>query len=417
VISRSIFKEEEQMRKRLGALTVSIIAGAALVALAGCTSGGGSADGGGDAKTLTLWDAWTQYDANSPYGKLLSACEKSTGIKITRTSDAKYTDNLLNAATSGNTPNLVVLDNPVIAQFAETGLLVDNSVTGLSTANTRPNVLAAAKLKGKVYGASMGSNTLALYYNTDMFAKAGLTPPTTWDELKSDAAKLTTGDVKGIGFSAINTEEGTFQFLPFFWGAGAKLTDIDSPQAVKALQLWTDLVKSGSASQANVNANQNDVNDQFKAGKLAMQVNGTWQLGGLNEAKVPYKVVPIPGADGKPAPSPLGGEFFEVVKSDAAHQKASGKFAQCVTNPDHLGAWAKGQNYILPTVKAGDAQAAADPALKPWVEAIAVAQGRTADLGAKYPDTSKAIYTAMQQALTGSASPADALKAAAATIK
>lgn len=403
------------MRKRFGTVAASVIAGAALVALAGCA--GTSSTSGGDVKSLTLWDPWTQYDASSPYGKLLSSCEKSTNIKVSRTSDANYTDNLLNAATSGNTPDLVILDNPVIAQFAETGLLVDNSVTGLDTSQVRPNVLAAAKVNGKVYGSSLGSNTLALYYNTDMFGKAGLTPPTSWDELKADAAKLTSGDIKGIGFSAINTEEGTFQFEPFFWGAGAKLTHIDSAEGVQALTLWTDLVKAGSASQSNVNATQGDINNQFIAGKLAMQVNGTWQLNAVNDSKIPYKVVPIPGADGKPAPSPLGGEFIEVVKSDSAHEKASATFAQCVTNPNNLGAWAKGQSYILPTVKSADGQAAADSALKPWVEAIAVAQGRTPDLGAKYPDTSKALYTAIQQALTGTASPAAALKSAAASLK
>jgi multiple sugar transport system substrate-binding protein len=47
-----------------------------------------------------------------------------------------------------------------------------------------------------------------------------------------------TAGKKGITFSAIGTEEGSFQFLPWFWGAGAQLTQLDSPQATAALDLW-----------------------------------------------------------------------------------------------------------------------------------------------------------------------------------
>src|SRR2546430_17708794 len=52
---------------------------------------------------------------------------------------------------------------------------------------------------------------------------------------------------KGITLAGIGTEEGTFQFLPFFWGAGANLRQLDSPEAVAAPGLWTGLVEAGVA--------------------------------------------------------------------------------------------------------------------------------------------------------------------------
>ncbi|GAB3283092.1 sugar ABC transporter substrate-binding protein [Kineosporia babensis] len=399
------------MKSPRALLVVPAVVGLAL-GLAAC-GGDEDAPAGGEVTSLALWDAFTQYDDNSAYGQLISTCETETGITIERTADQAYLDTMLQGASSGNLPNLAIVDNPSIATYANVGLLVDNSQTGLDTSEVRPNVLAAAEVDGKVYGSSLGSNTLALFYNTELFDKAGLEPPTTWDELRSAAKALSKDDVNGIGFSAINTEEGTFQFEPFFWGAGAALTDIGSPQAIQALQLWTDLVNDGSASKAVVSANQGDINDQFTAGKLGMMVNGTWQLAGLDEAGTPYTVVPVPAADGGPAPSPLGGEFIEVVASDEAHQKASGEFAQCMVDPENLKAWATGQSYILPTEEAADQQAADNPALKPWVEAIAVAKGRTADLGADYPKTSEQIWTAIQKSLSGAATPAEALKAGA----
>ncbi|QHC67795.1 extracellular solute-binding protein [Rathayibacter sp. VKM Ac-2759] len=398
-------------RRAAGAASLVLLAG---VALSACSAGGGSE---GSDTTLTIWDGFTQYDASSPYGTLLSSCEASTGVTLERTSDPDLTTKLLQAASSKTTPNLVILDNPNVAKFADTGLLVDNGTSGLDTSDVLPNVLAAGRLDGKTYGSSIGSNTLALFYNKDLFDAAGITPPTTWDELTAAAASLTSGDVKGIGFSANASEEGTFQFLPFFWGSGATLEDISSDDAVSALALWTDLVKAGSASQANVNSNQQDVRDQFLAGKLGMMVNGTWQLSALDEAGMNYGVVPLPAKDGGAAPSPLGGEFIEVVTADDAKQKLATEFAQCVIEPDSLKAWAAGQSYIMPYADAAADQATEDPALEPWVEAITVAQGRTSDLGVAYPDTSKALYTAIQEALTGSKTPQAALDDAAASLK
>lgn len=402
---------KNSIRRAAGAASLVLLAG---VALSACSAGGES---DASSKSLTLWDSFTQYDAASPYGQLLAGCEASTGITLERTSDPDLTTKLLQSAASKTTPNLVVLDNPNIAKFADTGLLVDNETSGLDTADVLPNVLAAGQLDGKTYGSSIGSNTLALFYNKALFEAAGVTPPTTWAELTSAAAALTSGDVTGIGFSAVGTEEGTFQFLPFFWGSGATLDDISSDDAVSALALWTDLVKSGSASQSNVNANQQDVRDQFLAGKLGMMVNGTWQLSALDEAGIDYGVVPIPAADGGAAPSPLGGEFVEVVTSDASKQALAAEFAQCVIAPDSLKAWAAGQSYIMPYADAAAAQATENPELQPWVEAISVAQGRTSDLGVAYPDTSKAIWTAIQEALTGSKTPQAALDDAAASLK
>jgi multiple sugar transport system substrate-binding protein len=387
----------------------------AALALTGCSSDSG---GSGDSvETITLWDAFTQYDAASPYGQLISTCEASTEIRIERTADPSFETKLFQAAASKTTPDLVVLDNPSVAKFADTGLLVSNTNSGLDASAVLPNVLSAGEFEGDTYGAPIGANTLALFYNKALFKAAGLQPPATWDELTAAARSLSTSDVKGIGFSAFASEEGTFQFLPFFWGAGADLDDVASTDAVAALELWKRWVEDGSASSANVNANQQDIRDQFLAGKLGMMVNGTWQLSALDEAGIDYGVVPIPAKNGGAAPSPLGGEFVQVVVSDAATQSAAARFAQCMIDPANLEAWTKGQSYIMPFAEAASAQAEANPALKPWVEAVTAARGRTTELGTAYPTTSTALSTALQEALTGTKSPQAALEDAAAGLK
>src|SRR5690606_3133295 len=139
-------------------------------------------------------------------------------------------------------------------------------------------------------------------YNTEMLAAAGLEAPTNWEELKVAAESTTQGNVRGIALSAIAGEEASNQFEPFLWGSGAALEQLDSPDAVEALQLWTGWIANGQASQANLNANQQEVRDQFTSGNAAMMVNGTWQLNPVNESGIPYAVVPVPARDGGPAP-------------------------------------------------------------------------------------------------------------------
>lgn len=410
------------MKQRLLAIAAAISLPVILIS-AGCTSGGGASPSN-SAPTVTklaLWDGYSQYNTgSSPYEGLISTCEKATGITIERTVDQKTGDRLTQAASTGALPDLVVLDNPNVAQFAQTGVLVDNETSGIDTSKMLPNIVASGKYKGKTYGAPFGSNTLALFYNKDMFTAAGLTPPTTWDELKTAAQKLTNKSKGqyGIAFSARPDAEGTFQFLPFFWGAGAALTKLDSPEATEALQFWVDLVKGGYASSENVTLNQQEVRDQFTAGHTAMMVNGTWQLNELDKSGVKYAVVPIPAKAGGPAASPLGGEFINVVQNkDSARVKAAAAFANCFVQPANLTGWLTGQTYISPYADQAAQQASADARLVPWVKAVGAARSRTEDLGSAYAGVATKLGEAISSAVAGQSKPADALKTAAAASK
>src|SRR3712207_1609472 len=181
----------------------------------------------------------------------------------------------------------------------------------------------AATYEGEVYGLAPTVNTLGLFYNTDLLAAAGVTPPKTWEELKAAATALTSGDQYGMAFSAIATYEGSWQFLPFMWTNGGDETALDTPQVSEALQLWVDLVDSGAASESVIQWSQGDVKDQFVAGKAAMMINGPWQIPSLNEnPDVTWDVVQVPvNQEGQTPVAALGGEVWSVpVNGDDAKQ-------------------------------------------------------------------------------------------------
>jgi multiple sugar transport system substrate-binding protein len=394
---------------RPGALAAMAAAGA--LVLAACGTGSGSSGSGSD--TLTEIDYYDAAPQNTQLPQILDECATKAGVHIKhqQVPRAQFMPKLLQQASARQLPDLALIDNPDLQQLAATGGLVSLSGAGLTTDGLYPSIVAAGQYQGQTYGIAPGVNGLALYYNKDLFTQAGITPPRTWDELTSAAAKLTKGPRYGLAFSAVGTEEGSFQFEPFFWTAGAGLKQLDSPQAVKALTLWKDLVGSGSTSKSVVTWTQADVNDQFMAGNAAMMVNGPWQLPTLNaDKKLHFGVVPIPIPDATAKPvTPLGGEVWTVGRSNPQREAKAVSVVKCLLGKDESLKWSKDAGYI-PSNQQAAAQLAKDqPQLAAFVEEVGTAKARTAELGTAYPKVSQALADAIQSALAGGTSPKSAL--------
>jgi multiple sugar transport system substrate-binding protein len=401
---------------RRRALAVVSAASVALLALAGCSSSSTSSGGGSAPLTLTEMDYYGSAPQNSQIQGVLTQCGNQAGVKVTHEEAprAQLVPKLLQDAAARTLPDLMLVDNPDLQQLASTGGLVSLSANGLTTTGLYPSIVSAGQYQGQTYGIAPGVNDLALYYNKDLFTKVGLTPPTTWAQLSTDAKTLTSGSRKGIAFSAAATEEGSFQFEPFFWSAGADLKTLDSPQAVQALTLWQTLVSGGYASKSVVNWTQSDVEAQFQAGNAAMMVNGPWQLPLLNAAKgLNFGVVSIPvPAAGQPSVSPLGGEVWAVGHTNSAEEQKAVAVVKCLLTPSMSSEWSKDAGYIPSNQASAAALATSDPQLAPFIAEVGTAKARTAELGTRYPKASTALWTAIQQALAGGTSPQAALSQA-----
>jgi multiple sugar transport system substrate-binding protein len=391
-----------------------------LTALAGACSN----DSGDDGPTgsaaggqYTIWDPYPQFDDSSDWVKLLAKCGSDAGVTVKRTGfdTTDLTTKALLAAQQGNSPDVLIVDNPVVSTLAEAGVLN----TTEATAGIEPNLLAAGQVDGKSYGIPIGANTLALYYNKKILDAAKVDPAsiTDWASLTAALAKVKAVGKKGITFSAIGTEEGSFQFLPWFWGSGAQLTQLDSAQGVAALSLWTDWLAKGYAPNSVINNTQTTSWQEFAAGNVAFAENGTWQLANAKKTGFAYGIIPIPAQAGGTAPAPTGGEFVtSPVQSDTKRYDVTGKLIGCLSSADNALATDTTLSYVAATSAVQDKQVAANPELKVWVEAVKAAKGRTSDnLGTKYPKISEPMWGAFQAALSGGKSPQDALKAAQTT--
>ncbi|MEV0487820.1 extracellular solute-binding protein [Streptomyces sp. NPDC050508] len=407
-------------RLRLTAATVTVLA----VAGTACSSGSGSTGTkAADSGTYTIWDPYPQFDKSSAWAKLLDTCGTKAGVKIKRTAfdTSDLANKALLAAQQDNSADVLIVDNPVVSTLAEAGVLTTTADNKLDTSKVNPNLLAAGQAGGKTYGMPIGANTLALYYNKKVLKQAGVDIATVkdWTSLTAALAKVKKAGKKGITFSAIGTEEGTFQFLPWYWGSGAQLTALDSDRAVSALTLWKDWLKDGYAPNSVLNNTQTTSWQEFATGDYAFSENGTWQLANAKKAGFDYGVIPVPAADGGNASAPTGGEFVTIpVQGKTDRYATSQKIVTCLTSTDNLLNTDTTLSYVAPTTEVQDKQVAANAELKPWVDAVKAAKGRTSDdLGTKYPKISEQLWKAVQSALSGAQSPKDALAAAQSAVK
>ena len=416
-----------KVRRATGIVFATVVA----TSLAACGGGGstGSSSSAGASTAVTkigFWDPYPQYDASSDWAKYVQACAPS-GATINRTT-APNTDlinNLTTAVREDNAPDVVFLDNPAVPEASASGLLASLDTVGIPPGDADPNLAGPGTVDGKTYGVPIGANTLGLYYNEDILKKAGVDPSTIkdWASLNAALEKVTKAGDKGITFAGVPGEEGTFQFLPWFWGAGANLKDIGSEQAVQAGQLVSDWVAKGYAPKSAITDNQSASWDQFLTGKYAFAENGSWFAKAAAAEKFPIKMMPIPSASGGAAPVPTGGEFGVVpVHKDngAGHYAAAKAVIDCLLGTDKQITTDNMLGYFTANKTTRAQQIAAEPVYAPWADAINGAQGRTTDLGTQYLTTSAALSKAEQAALNASgdqAKVAEAFKVAAQEAK
>jgi multiple sugar transport system substrate-binding protein len=258
-------------------------------------------------------------------------------------------------------------------------------------------------------------NTLALYYNADMLAAKGVKVPTTWSEFTAAAARLTEpGKVFGVSFSAIQSEEGTFQFLPWLYQAGGSPDKLDSPEARAALQLWVDLVQKGHASRDVVTMRQYEATNTFIAGNAAMVVGGPWELPRVEkDAKFKWGVAVLPVKDDKKISASSLGDYMLTIPRGARNKAEAFKVIEYMQSDEVMAtAWDSGRMPPRSGVKANSNK---------YPEALAAFERQMRHAYVRgphpqWPEISRPIQLAIQEALTGKAPVADALKKASTAV-
>jgi ABC-type glycerol-3-phosphate transport system substrate-binding protein len=191
-----------------------------------------------------------------------------------------------------------------------------------------PGLLESAKYQGSVFGLPRDNEVNILYYNKDLFDKAGVKYPDenwTWADLQSAAEKLTVKDGSGkVTQYALGMEGGKYSK----WvnqNGGAILDDyvnpskcmLAEPKSVAGIKLFADMMNAGYAMRDADLSQAGGDQAVFQSGQAAMIIQNTSRVSSFNKANMNYDVAVVPIPAGGKRWNPAGGAAWVMsAKSD-----------------------------------------------------------------------------------------------------
>ncbi|HWF57402.1 MAG TPA: substrate-binding domain-containing protein [Candidatus Dormibacteraeota bacterium] len=226
------------------ALAASVVLIAAACGSTNTPSSSGSSSSGSQANiggSVNLWAEWTAAEQHD-FLAALQPFETQTGITVNYSGKGSNMDTALESAVQGGAPPEVALvpDPGTLQTLAKAGSIQDlTSTIGSAGSDFGAAWTQLATYNGKTYGVWFkGANKNTIWYNPAEFAAAGITsPPTSWEQLISDAAQL-----KAAGVTPVSLCTDVGWPLADFWqnvylkAAGADAYNKLSTHATK----WTD---------------------------------------------------------------------------------------------------------------------------------------------------------------------------------
>ena len=273
-----------------------------------------------------------------------------------------------------------ITEGDYFSNYAQEGLLYKVSDVFSDPGNLMPVFKELGSYGGVQYGLPFTTSARALFYNKKIFAEAGIaTPPATWTEIATDAAKI---EAKGkIGFGMpLGPEEAQAETLLWFLGNGGGYQDasgkwvIDSPQNVQTLEFMTKLVQAGETEPNPGTKNRTDLFNEFAQGQIGMMNGEVALLPIINAANVLKKgdlgTAAIAGKTG-PIDKTLGVcDFVAAFKGSGGKQAAIKKFLDFAFQDKYQLAFVHEYLELPGTTSAAVALAKTDATLAPFVKSL-----------------------------------------------
>ncbi|OUM86561.1 MAG: hypothetical protein BAA01_12305 [Bacillus thermozeamaize] len=347
-----------------------------LLSLTACQGNGGNESGGNNAVSeessdgpvkLTMWVHIAEDTSEGKaYKKRAEAFNKANAGKIEVNvqfiarggGGTGYEDKVNAALTTNSLPDVLTLDGPNTAAYADSGILLDltDYVSEEAKNNFLDSALEQGTYNGRLYSLAIQESTVVIYYNKDMFVQAGLCKsvetcqedlgvtvddPWTFDEFKKVARKLRDYFNKpAIDLHLGSQDEWiTYALAPFIWTSGGDLIGEDgltadgyfnSEASKKGFEFIKSLVDEGLTTPT-------PEDKAFEMGIYPMSLSSAWTIPELKYSyaeKVPnWGVLPYPVGDTGVLHAPTGSWAFGVSKT-TKHPKEAAQLAEWMTNTE-----------------------------------------------------------------------------------
>lgn len=305
--------------------------------------------------TLTLWHAYTDTPAALVQSLVNDFHKTYPNVTVrvqAKANDAELLRQGLAAIALNQTPDVVIADTRVLAEFARRGALtpldplMNDRQHGLrddERADFFPGLLDAGRLpelKNQTLTFPFDHRAIVLYYNAEMLQAAKITVPRTWEQFGEAARVTTRGNARGWVMSP-----NALTFYAMLFSRGGEVLDETQRHArfaddagLKSLQLIVALTKSGAAYFADSDAH---ARAEFAQGKAALWLGDTDNLAPLAEAALAFKwgVTNIPQADPKRPFTAQHGASIAIFHTTDARVRAAWLLTRWLTTSQASAQW------------------------------------------------------------------------------
>ena len=262
--------------------------------------------------TLTYWGLWEEDAVVRSVLSDFEAKNPKVKVQYVKNSHQQYRERLQAAVDRGDGPDVFRFHNTWIPMLrnelatAPEGFMLPSEFT-----STFYPVASADLVAGQsIFGVPMMIDGLGLYYNEELFATAGVTPPTTWEEVLGIVPKLTVKASDGsIVTSAIalgttgNVEHFSDILATMMMQNGVKLTNPTGKPAEEALIFYHKFADPSDPVYTWNDSLDNSIY-AFATGRVAMILAPSWrvfeitELAKNNGKELRFKIAPVPQLPG-----------------------------------------------------------------------------------------------------------------------
>nr|WP_209440679.1 extracellular solute-binding protein [Streptomyces mutabilis] len=331
----------------------------------------------GDSKansSQVYWDELaTAYEAKNP----------DVNVDVTVYSWNDVDRKVREMVEDGKAPDLAQIG--AYSDYADQDLLyrADDVLSIPVQANFVSQLSTAGRVNGVQYGLPFAASTRVLFYNKTLFAKAGVTPPKSWDDLADAAEALEAEGVKYPYALPLGPEEAPAETMQWMLSGGGGYTDdvgtyaIDSPQNVTTFTwLKDELVDKGlTGPVAPGKLNRADAFAAFAAGDVGMLNGHPTLMKTASDKGVKYGMVQTPGIDGA-SKNTLGVTDWMTAFKKNGHQEAIGDFLNFVYSDENVLAFSRLYDLLPVTTSASQVMSTAeeDENLKPFLDELLLSE-------------------------------------------
>ena len=270
-----------------------------------------------------------------------------------------------------------------------------------------PGPIEANLIDGTLYALPAFTDAQFLYYRADLLEKYGFEPPTTWDELKSQALTIQQqeGDpnLQGFNYQGFAGEGTICTFLEALWSAGGNWTDgagnvtLQTPEAERVMAWYDDTLASGITVQNIAEMSTDLSRQQFQAGDAVFMLNWGYAWAHFQgnspqatEVAGNVGVAPLPAFKGFDSATCIGGWQW-AINPFSPSKDAAWRLLEFLASPDSQRVLAVEASNIpaRQSLYADPAVLAAAPHFGGFYDVIINARSRP--VTAFYTDVSEAI--------------------------